>query len=171
MKSRRDGARRPRAVDVLVAMKYHVTVTPGMNPADMMNTYTLYTSYKQLLTYSSDFGAARLDPCEIRTVVPYIHVKRTLGRATRARCGLRQSVPNNKSLSQKAGHLNKSETFVSLALLGGILAAAAATSLVDGIITAARRDGHYKTTTRPLAVVAPMRFGDSTNFPNLDSNE
>ncbi|GBP01133.1 hypothetical protein EVAR_90762_1 [Eumeta japonica] len=33
MKSRRDGARRPRAVDVLVAMKYHVTVTPGMNPA------------------------------------------------------------------------------------------------------------------------------------------
>ncbi|GBP73610.1 General transcription factor IIE subunit 1 [Eumeta japonica] len=28
---------------------------------------------KQLLTYSSDFGAARLDPCELRTVVPYTY--------------------------------------------------------------------------------------------------
>ncbi|GBP70525.1 hypothetical protein EVAR_61440_1 [Eumeta japonica] len=38
----------------------------------------------ELLTYSFDFGAARLDPCELRTVVPYtyMHVKRTLGRAT-----------------------------------------------------------------------------------------
>ncbi|GBP93144.1 hypothetical protein EVAR_69406_1 [Eumeta japonica] len=27
----------------------------------------------QLLTYSSDFGAARLDPCELRTVVPYTY--------------------------------------------------------------------------------------------------
>ncbi|GBP45087.1 hypothetical protein EVAR_33192_1 [Eumeta japonica] len=37
-----------------------------------------------LLTYSSDFGAAHLYPCELRTVVPYTytHVKRTLGRAT-----------------------------------------------------------------------------------------
>ncbi|GBP21479.1 hypothetical protein EVAR_12080_1 [Eumeta japonica] len=26
-----------------------------------------------LLTYSSDFGAARLDPCELRTVVPYTY--------------------------------------------------------------------------------------------------
>ncbi|GBP04267.1 hypothetical protein EVAR_73415_1 [Eumeta japonica] len=26
-----------------------------------------------LLTYSSDFGAARLDPCELRTAVPYTH--------------------------------------------------------------------------------------------------
>ncbi|GBP58859.1 hypothetical protein EVAR_50516_1 [Eumeta japonica] len=28
---------------------------------------------KQLLTYSSDFGAARLDSCELRTVVPYTY--------------------------------------------------------------------------------------------------
>ncbi|GBP28500.1 hypothetical protein EVAR_22963_1 [Eumeta japonica] len=26
-----------------------------------------------LLTYSSDFGAARLDPCELRTVLPYTY--------------------------------------------------------------------------------------------------
>ncbi|GBP91699.1 hypothetical protein EVAR_66460_1 [Eumeta japonica] len=36
-----------------------------------------------LLTYSSDFEAARLDPCELRTVKPYtLHVKQTLGRDT-----------------------------------------------------------------------------------------
>ncbi|GBP93697.1 PiggyBac transposable element-derived protein 4 [Eumeta japonica] len=28
---------------------------------------------RKLLTYSSDFGAARLDPCELRTVVPYTY--------------------------------------------------------------------------------------------------
>ncbi|GBP97711.1 hypothetical protein EVAR_101202_1 [Eumeta japonica] len=26
-----------------------------------------------MLTYSSDFGAARLDPCELRTIVPYTY--------------------------------------------------------------------------------------------------
>ncbi|GBP30994.1 hypothetical protein EVAR_81892_1 [Eumeta japonica] len=30
-------------------------------------------SRRHLLTYSSDFGAARFDPCELRTVVPYTY--------------------------------------------------------------------------------------------------
>ncbi|GBP89574.1 hypothetical protein EVAR_100018_1 [Eumeta japonica] len=32
--------------------------------------YTYIHSHKQLITYSSDFGAARLDSCELRRVVP-----------------------------------------------------------------------------------------------------
>ncbi|GBP71986.1 hypothetical protein EVAR_45301_1 [Eumeta japonica] len=40
---------------------------------DMMNTYTPMYFLTNLLTYSSDFGAARLDPCELRTVVPYTY--------------------------------------------------------------------------------------------------
>ncbi|GBP45233.1 hypothetical protein EVAR_28981_1 [Eumeta japonica] len=36
------------------------------------NLATSKSSFK-LLTYSSDFGAARLDPCELRTVVPYTY--------------------------------------------------------------------------------------------------
>ncbi|GBP31414.1 hypothetical protein EVAR_17903_1 [Eumeta japonica] len=32
--------------------------------------------YHKLLTYSSDFGAAHLDPCENRTVVPYTYTLR-----------------------------------------------------------------------------------------------
>ncbi|GBP87487.1 hypothetical protein EVAR_63207_1 [Eumeta japonica] len=37
------------------------------------SAYTSTWHKFHLLTYSSDFGAARLDSCELRTVVPYTY--------------------------------------------------------------------------------------------------
>ncbi|GBP14370.1 hypothetical protein EVAR_92362_1 [Eumeta japonica] len=49
-----------------------------MNRSTSLIASTPFTGFtrralKKLLTDSSDFGAARLDPCELRTVVPYTY--------------------------------------------------------------------------------------------------
>ncbi|GBP87620.1 hypothetical protein EVAR_99944_1 [Eumeta japonica] len=54
-------ARRPSAPICMSARTRHSLLVAGWKD-------------EQVLTYSSDFGAARLDPCELRTVVPYIYM-------------------------------------------------------------------------------------------------
>ncbi|GBP19578.1 hypothetical protein EVAR_102126_1 [Eumeta japonica] len=59
----------------------------------------------KLLTYSSDFGAARLDPCELRTVVPYTYTLSELSAELHDTRGCRRRVtcPMGDSLKDRLG--------------------------------------------------------------------
>ncbi|GBP26358.1 hypothetical protein EVAR_95531_1 [Eumeta japonica] len=47
--------------------------TPSMLDAVYKQELIVSYTIPELLTYSSDFGAARLDPCELRIVLPYTY--------------------------------------------------------------------------------------------------
>ncbi|GBP42020.1 hypothetical protein EVAR_95019_1 [Eumeta japonica] len=67
----------------------------------------------KMLTYSSDFGAARLDPCELYTVVPYTY-----------------------TLSERSAELHSRRS-------GGVLGFIFVTNFLDSVAALKARDKSY----------------------------